>query len=888
MDQSTWAGTRQVHMGKKLNVLKKRAERGRPTGGGSTAETESLLEKLPLQPKGYGSKKDDARRLVRGWSMNALGKLAGGDEDAALLLSDLCKRVKSPDPSASCSNHMCTCPVVGRIAEAYRNTPEHEHSTRAQLVQFVHDAPLDQLTGSGPKWKDRGLGFVGLGHKLWRRVSDSVKRWGYLPWVPVPTGTGEEAFSEEKVDEIHAAWREYCVPATAALDVSGEECWCLEFCPSYVAAKLAERGICGVTSALKYQPANVCNPRRATDLCRHCEGLRKREAQQKRQTRHLSTKYPGRVHPLDTCAVLIGKDSPLTTAEKTSVFRLALDICELQVHREVKNAQNAKFKEDVAAAKKKGNGRGVLLLDYKANVKTGRRKREQDNAYYAYSAASILGVVVWLPGMEQPVYYDSVSGNMAHSAAVADTVVRNVLSHAQNAYPEAFGSLKDLRVWSDCGSHFRCGSFLYTCLRGLVKQFRLDVVVNFFCEYHGKSQCDQHFAAVQVWLRQASLSGKGEVLDPGDVVAALKTGHACTAERCKATRKPHAPLVVLTHGEPAANAGRFALELPKGLLREAYAFAVKRATPTVVQARALSCVEAGRKFPLTAVRIVVGSSGEVCGEDGTDEASEELSVGKEAYADEGTQVARWARDVLPEPTSKFQKLRKKHAAMRASLEEFAKGTPGLSDTIELLAGDTVASMLKDFSEMLTAVRVVLPAKYTDAREELRGMVQEEGRAAVVFSEDSGCFTLVTLNGVSEEDDTCVEAIVHNPTGPELCFWPLKDLLSKGCPMKGRTPTLHLLNVNFYDAATPPPAFIPHLEQAELDKLPDIQLVAGVEVPVTWALCSACRRWRLVPPVVYKAARGRGQKFSCASVHPRGCREPMKAGEVKASDADDQA
>lgn len=56
-------------------------------------------------------------------------------------------------------------------------------------------------------------------------------------------------------------------------------------------------------------------------------------------------------------------------------------------------------------------------------------------AYYGGSCATVLGLAVWLPGAKTPVYVDSVSRNLRHTSAVAETVIANTFEAFPSTWP---------------------------------------------------------------------------------------------------------------------------------------------------------------------------------------------------------------------------------------------------------------------------------------------------------------------------------------------------------------------------------------------------------------------------------------------------------------------
>lgn len=164
--------------------------------------------------------------------------------------------------------------------------------------------------------------------------------------------------------------------------------------------------------------------------------LRFGQAQLQRYKTYYAKKYAK--HGLsagDSAAKFVSPTSPLTVPERSSFLRCSMDLCELKVHKQSSLQQNKAYTRDTDAAVAGEDGVAVVILDYKANVRTGVKRRETDQAYYGRSCATVLGLAIWLPGAKTPVYVDSVSRNLRHTSAVAETVVANAFeASAQGAW----------------------------------------------------------------------------------------------------------------------------------------------------------------------------------------------------------------------------------------------------------------------------------------------------------------------------------------------------------------------------------------------------------------------------------------------------------------------
>lgn len=121
--------------------------------------------------------------------------------------------------------------------------------------------------------------------------------------------------------------------------------------------------------------------------------------------------------------------------------------------------------------------------------------------------------------------------------------------------------------------------------------------------------------------------------------------------------------------------------------------------------------------------------------------------------DDGGERARDARDVVPDPAPGINRLRKKHAAQRQLLRDF--GTDAdvhlMQENLEVLCSDEHEELGQLAMRHMQAVRVDPTGSDTQKRAQLRALLQEDGRGAIVPSslhDLEGAPTLCTLNGLS--------------------------------------------------------------------------------------------------------------------------------------------
>lgn len=64
---------------------------------------------------------------------------------------------------------------------------------------------------------------------------------------------------------------------------------------------------------------------------------------------------------------------------------------------------------------------------------------------------------------------------------------------------------KKVSIWSDGGKHFKSKEFLARIFEKIHKKMKIEIKMNFFTEYHGKSFVDGHFGTVSKWLKECML-----------------------------------------------------------------------------------------------------------------------------------------------------------------------------------------------------------------------------------------------------------------------------------------------------------------------------------------------------------------------------------------------
>ena len=81
-------------------------------------------------------------------------------------------------------------------------------------------------------------------------------------------------------------------------------------------------------------------------------------------------------------------------------------------------------------------------------------------------------------------------------------------------------------LWFDCGPHYRTAdlcSYIANSWLAPDSQLNLQMSINFFCEKHGKGQCDSLFGMCSSWVRKALMVPGTSLVSSDDLIGALKT-----------------------------------------------------------------------------------------------------------------------------------------------------------------------------------------------------------------------------------------------------------------------------------------------------------------------------------------------------------------------------
>lgn len=214
---------------------------------------------------------------------------------------------------------------------------------------------------------------------------------------------------------------------------------------------------CGRTSFWKHMPCNVKMPKSRQDCCPICKEAKR----------------------------MIPKLEAISPATITREQADALE--NYKYHQKIKDQRANDFAKQLDNLEE---GKAVLVMDFKANITLGRGAEEDSHVFFNAPQRTVFGVAAYFrkDGKLYKVWFPIVSQSLMHDSYTVRMMLKPVLSHAVFRYFK----VKSLSFWMDnAPSHFRNLETMATFEE--IKAAGQEVEVNFFAEYHGKSECDRQF-----------------------------------------------------------------------------------------------------------------------------------------------------------------------------------------------------------------------------------------------------------------------------------------------------------------------------------------------------------------------------------------------------------
>ena len=129
----------------------------------------------------------------------------------------------------------------------------------------------------------------------------------------------------------------------------------------------------------------------------------------------------------------------------------------------------------------------ILILDFKENFKLSSSGHELSYDFYNKRQVSCLGasLIFKSNGIENIQYAAYLSDILNHDSLFSGDVLELIIKEIKSQF-------KYINIFTDCGPHFRSNEFLCR-IKNLSQVYNINISINFFGEYHGKSLVDGFF-----------------------------------------------------------------------------------------------------------------------------------------------------------------------------------------------------------------------------------------------------------------------------------------------------------------------------------------------------------------------------------------------------------
>ena len=157
--------------------------------------------------------------------------------------------------------------------------------------------------------------------------------------------------------------------------------------------------------------------------------------------------------------------------------------------------QNKEYKDDINEVDEDSC---VIIIDYKENLKIGGGPIETNNCFYEKTPISVLwfAVAFKINNRIKYEYHDYLSEILSHDSLFSGKCLIDLLKK------DRFKGIKNIKVWTDNGNHFRSYEFLYYLFKEIPKFIKGSIKFNRFVECHGKSIVDGHFGVLYILFKK--------------------------------------------------------------------------------------------------------------------------------------------------------------------------------------------------------------------------------------------------------------------------------------------------------------------------------------------------------------------------------------------------
>jgi hypothetical protein len=172
-----------------------------------------------------------------------------------------------------------------------------------------------------------------------------------------------------------------------------------------------------------------------------------------------------------------------------------------EFHKKVRNTRYSDYNNQMENLKQ---GHAILVLDFKANITLGKGPVEDSGVFFRAPQRTIFGGAAFFVSEENvryKVHFTVISAVLKHDSKTLLEILR---SHIFCHPIWKHFNVANTQVWMDNASqHFRNYQTLAT-FHDLGLELGMTFQLNFFAEYHGKSECDKHFGLLGRMYKEAT------------------------------------------------------------------------------------------------------------------------------------------------------------------------------------------------------------------------------------------------------------------------------------------------------------------------------------------------------------------------------------------------
>ena len=374
------------------------------------------------------------------------------------------------------------CNAVRELGDVVGPASEVKRAWSVNALAFVlADGSRSGLEKLGCKVGDEHFATVGR-----------FLRSGDLVYAPPGGHAGRSRHPQSK--SIQEAWVGLAEESSRAT-ASGQPTMLIRGGLKSAAQKICAAYDASLTTVYALRPPDVVCATKHTDLCIHCEALRRVRLElitvANRDGARINTPSPhagqGVVsspgnQAAQHCSTLQGPSE--------EVEQLLSDHATLKWHEDQNASLRAKYKKALACET-------VVTFDYASNLVLKSDRGDSAEFRNPFSATHF-GAMFSSPaenGGRSTCYVDVFCESARHTSRVAVAALTKAVSLAVAEKGFSFEG-KNVLLFCDNATHFACGELAYGVLFGVLPRAR-SVSLTYHARYHGKTPLDAHFARVK-------------------------------------------------------------------------------------------------------------------------------------------------------------------------------------------------------------------------------------------------------------------------------------------------------------------------------------------------------------------------------------------------------